>query len=195
MRTIKHSTLCQGGSNAPFSRLHSRQGQMRTERFRLTEKTLAFTSLFDHAMNLSNALPFHSLLPILRRPDPQHARTLRTGESAESFKRHVHRWLTSDRLFNHSQQRINDLLVHVAEKLDREMHPGRRYPGDAHVSLHLRLNALLQLLLESRKLGPQLLRQFDGKKRPDHFKPALFMTVRREIAEPRRELAHGAWRT
>ena len=30
-------------------------------------------------------------------------------------------------------------------------------------------------------------RQFDGKKCPDHFKPALFMTVRREIAEPRRE--------
>ena len=67
------------------------------------------------------------------------------------------------------------------------MDRGRLRPGDARVSLHLRLNSMLQLLLDSGKLGPQLLRQFDGKKRPDHFKPALFMTVRREIAEPRRE--------
>ena len=37
----------------------------------------------------------------------------------------------------------------------------------------------LQLLLDSGKSGPQLLREFDGKERPDHVKPALFMTVRR----------------
>jgi len=67
------------------------------------------------------------------------------------------------------------------------MDRGRPRPGDAHVSLHLRLNSMFQLLLDNGKLGPQLLRQFDGKERPDHFKPALFMTVRREIAEPRRE--------
>ena len=52
---------------------------------------------------------------------------------------------------------------------------------------HLRLNFALQLLLDSGKFGPQLLREFDGKERPDHVKLALFMTVRREIAEPRRE--------
>ena len=67
------------------------------------------------------------------------------------------------------------------------MNVGRLHPGDARVSFHLRLNSLLQLLLENGKLGPKLLRKFDGKERPDHFKPALFMTVRREIAEPRRE--------
>jgi hypothetical protein len=39
--------------------------------------------------------------------------------------------------------------------------------------------------LDRGKLGPQLLRQFDGKERPDHFKPALFMTVRREIVPKR----------
>jgi len=33
--------------------------------------------------------------------------------------------------------------------------------------------------LDKCKLGSQLRQQFDGKKRPDHFKPALFMTVRR----------------
>ena len=69
------------------------------------------------------------------------------------------------------------------------MNRGRLRPRNAHVSLHLQLNPLLQLLLNSGKLGPQLLREFDGKKRPDHFKPALFMTVRREISEPRREPA------
>jgi len=46
---------------------------------------------------------------------------------------------------------------------------------------------MLQLLLDNGKLGPQRLREFNGKERPDHVKPALFMTVRREIAEPRRE--------
>ena len=60
-------------------------------------------------------------------------------------------------------------------------------PEDARISRHLRLNSQLQLLLKSGELSPQLLREFDGKERPDHFKPALFMTVRREIAEPRRE--------
>ena len=60
------------------------------------------------------------------------------------------------------------------------------HPGDARASLHLRFNALLQLLLESGKLGLKLLREFDSEERPDHFEPAL-LTVRREIAEPRRE--------
>jgi len=40
--------------------------------------------------------------------------------------------------------------------------------------------------LESRKSSPQLLREFDSKEGSDHLKPALFMTVRREISEPRR---------
>jgi DNA-directed RNA polymerase specialized sigma24 family protein len=44
---------------------------------------------------------------------------------------------------------------------------------------------MLQLLLNSGQLGPQLLRQFDGKEGPDHFKPSLFMTVRREMVDAR----------
>src|SRR5688572_24823428 len=56
----------------------------------------------------------------------------------------------------------------------------RLCPRDAHILLHLRLNVALQLLLDSGKFGPQLLRKFDGKERPDHFKPALFMTVWRD---------------
>jgi hypothetical protein len=107
---------------------------------------------------------------------------VRTGKSAESFKRHVHRWLASDRLFNYSQQRIKKLLIHVPEKLDREMNLGRLHPGDVPVSIHVRLNFTLQLLLDKGDFRSKLLGQFDGKKRPDHFKPALFMTVRREIA-------------
>jgi hypothetical protein len=110
---------------------------------------------------------------------------VRTGKSAESFKRHIHRRLASDRLFNLTPQRIDDLFIQIAKELDCEMHLGRLHPGDARVPLHLRLNALLQLLLESRKLGSQPRRQFDGKKRPDHFKLALFMTVRREMPQRR----------
>jgi hypothetical protein len=44
---------------------------------------------------------------------------------------------------------------------------------------------MLQLLLDKGKLGPQLLRRFDSEERPDHFKPALFMTVRREMLQRR----------
>ena len=160
---------------------------MRAERFCFTKKAQAFARLFDGSMNLSDSLPFLSLLPILRRPDPQHTRTVRTGKSAESFERHVHRRLASDRLFHDSQQRIKKLLVHVAEKLDREMNFGRLHPGDVPVSLHLRLKSLLQLLLDKGDFRSKLLRHFDSKKRPDHFKPAFFMTVRRKIEEPRRE--------
>ena len=64
-------------------------------------------SLFDRATDLYHSFRLCSPLPMLRRPNPQYSRTLRTGKSAESFKRHVHRWLASDRLFNYSQQRIN----------------------------------------------------------------------------------------
>ena len=37
------------------------------------------------------------------------------------------------------------------------------------VSLYLQLNATLQLLLDNGQFGPKLMRQFDGKERPDHF--------------------------
>ncbi|MCG3774784.1 MAG: hypothetical protein JW395_1609 [Nitrospira sp.] len=49
------------------------------------------------------------------------------------------------------------------------MNLGRLHPGNAGVAFQLRLNPLLQLLLDKGKLGPQFLRQFDGKKGPDHF--------------------------
>ena len=68
------------------------------------------------------------------------------------------------------------------------MNLGRLHPGDVPVSIHVRLNFTLQLLLDKGDFRSKLLGQFDGKKRPDHFKPALFMTVSREIAEPRREI-------
>jgi hypothetical protein len=65
------------------------------------------------------------------------------------------------------------------------MNLGRLHPGDADVSFQLRLNLLFQLLLDKGQLGPQLLRQYDGKERPNHFKPVLFMTVRREMPQRR----------
>ena len=151
---------------------------MRTERSRLAEKVQPFTSLFDRAMDLRYSLRLCSPLPILRRPDLQHARALRTRKDAESLKRYVYSYLTSDRLFDCSQQRTNDLLIHVAKELERQMDRGRLRPGDAYVTLHLRFNSMLQLLLDRGKLGPQLLRQFDGKKRPDHF-DALSSSQRR----------------
>src|SRR5262245_20581885 len=160
---------------------------MWAERFRLTEKAEAFTSLFDRAMHLRYSPGLCSPLPILRRPNPQYARALRTGKSAESFKRHVDNCLASGCLLDCSEQRSNERLIHVAEKLDREMDFCRLHPGDAGVTSHLRFNSLSQLPLNDGKLSPQLLRQFNAKKRPHHFKPAFFMTVRRQIAEPRRE--------
>jgi hypothetical protein len=90
-------------------------------------------------------------------------------------------------LLDRDQQGIKGLLIHIAEELDREMDRSRLDPRDARVSRHPRFNFVLQLLLDSGKSCSQLLREFDGKKRPDHVKPALFMTVRREIAKPRRE--------
>src|SRR6185503_3652296 len=98
-----------------------------------------------------------------------YARTLRTRKAAESFKRHVHSHLTSDRLFNRSAQWIDHLFIRLAEKLDRQMECRRLHPGDARASLQLRLNTLLQLMLESGKRGPKLLREFDGEERADHF--------------------------
>jgi hypothetical protein len=111
---------------------------------------------------------------------------LRTRKDAESFERHSRSQPTSYRLFDRNTQRIDDLLIHIAKELDRQMDRSRLHPGDACVSLHLRLNSTLQFLLHSGKFGPQLLTEFDGKERADHVKLALFMTVRREIAEPRR---------
>jgi hypothetical protein len=81
-------------------------------------------------------------------------------------------------------QRIDQLLIDIAEELDCQMERRRLYPGDARSAFHVRLNSTSQLLLESHKSGPHLLREFDSQEGPDHFKPALFMTVRREIAEP-----------
>jgi hypothetical protein len=65
------------------------------------------------------------------------------------------------------------------------MHLRRLHPGNTYVPLLLGLNSLFQLLLENGKLGPEFLRQFNGKKRPDHFKLALFMTVRLEMPQRR----------
>ncbi|MCG3774783.1 MAG: hypothetical protein JW395_1608 [Nitrospira sp.] len=73
---------------------------MWTERFCLTEKAQTLTSLFDRIMDLRNSLRLRSLLPMLRRPDPQHAWTVRTRKGAESFKQHIHRCSISNRLFN-----------------------------------------------------------------------------------------------
>src|SRR2546427_11990053 len=131
---------------------------MRTERLCLAEKAQTFTSRFDRAMDLRYSLRLCSPVPILQQPDPQHARTLRTRKSAESFKRHVHSYLTSDRLFDHNQQGINGLLIHVAKELERQMNRSWLRPRDAHVSLQLRLNSMLQLLLDSSNPGLQLLR-------------------------------------
>jgi hypothetical protein len=138
-------------------------------------------------MDLSNSLRISSLFPILWRPDPQHTGTLRAGKCAKSIQRYIHRWLISNRVLNRNQQGIKGLLIHVAKELDREMDRSRLDPRDARVSRHPRFNIALQLLLDSGKSCPQLLREFDRKERTDHFKPVLFMTVRREIAEPRRE--------
>lgn len=90
-------------------------------------------------------------------------------------------------MLHRNQQGIKGLLIHVAKELDREMDRRRLDPRNARVSRHLRFNFALQLLLDRGESSPQHLREFDGKERPDHVKPALFMTVCREIVEPRRE--------
>jgi hypothetical protein len=102
---------------------------------------------------------------------------LRAGECPEPIQRHIHRWLISDRVRNRNQQGIKGLLIHVAKELDREMDRRRLDPRDARISRHPRFNFALQLLLDRGESSPQLLREFDGKERPDHVKPALFMTV------------------
>jgi hypothetical protein len=110
---------------------------------------------------------------------------LRAGKCAESIQRYIHRRLISNRLLNRNQQGIKGLLIHIAKELDREMDRGRLDPRDARVSRHPRFNFGLQLLLDSGKSCPQLLREFDGKERPDHVKLALFMTVRRKMPQRR----------
>src|SRR5215475_2717173 len=94
---------------------------MRTERSRLAKKAEAVTGLLNRAVDVCDSMCFGSPLPFLRGPDPQHARTLQTRKGAKSFERHVHSDMRAERLFKGSMERIDDLFIRVAEKLDRQM--------------------------------------------------------------------------
>src|SRR5262245_7673623 len=117
---------------------------MRAEGSRLAEKAEAVTSLLNRAADVRDSLCVGSPFPILRAPDPHHARTLQPRTGAESFERYGHRDMTAKRPLKRSMERIDDLLIHIAEKLDRQMKRRCLNPGDARVSLHLRLNSTPQ---------------------------------------------------
>src|SRR6185436_4428847 len=120
-RTIQHPAPDQCGSNLPFAHSDSCQGQMRAEGFRLAKKTQVVTGLLDRAMDLSHSPRLCPPLPGFRWPDPQNARAVGTRKSAESFKRHIYNAVTVKRLPKRNAERIDQLLIHIANEFDGQM--------------------------------------------------------------------------